>query len=121
MKLMEAGAVFLIIGGVLLGPIERRTIQGWGWDKTLACLGEKSDDPLGRLGQRKELCREKSLEPIAKTCEQAMREIGAFLAPPGVPPGFRPEDESKTSPGDEWRLIGGEKVLCIPAPSGLVR
>ncbi len=121
MKLMEAGAVLLIIAGVLLGPIERRTIQGWGWDKTLACLGEKFDDPLGGRSRRKEVCHERSLEPIAKTCERAMREIGAFLASPELPPGFRPDDEKAVRPGDEWRLIGGEKVLCIPAPSGLVR
>ena len=120
MKVMEAGAVFLIIAGVLVGPIERRTMQDWGWEERWECYrsGDESEGVLAR----KRRCDEKSLEPIAETCERAMREIGAFPSPPGVPPGFRLEDEKDEKavrPGDKWRLIGGEKVLCISAPSGL--
>ena len=119
MRLMEAGTVMLIVAGVLLGPIEPRKFQDWGWAETYACLGEKNGDLAG-VWERRGLCRARSFETLAKTCERAMREIGAFPAPPEVPPGFRMEDEKDVRPGDEWRLIGGEKVLCIPAPSGLV-
>ncbi len=120
MKVMEAGAVFLLIGGILLGPIEPIHKPGWGWTDTLECIWDRFMAPKGSA-KRGQLCGELSLEPIARTCERAMREIGAFLAPSDLPPGFRMEDETTVRSTDEWRLIGGEKVLCIPAPSGLVR
>ena len=78
MKLMEASAVFLIIGGVLLGPIEAKCTTG------------------GVFGAAQ--CR--GWEPTAQTCARAMREIGA---------------------NRKHRIEGGQRVLCIPAPSGLMR
>ncbi len=119
MKVVDAGAVVLIIGGVMVGPIESMTAPGWDWTDTLECMWNRATKK--GLIERSPPCWLQSLEPIAKTCERAMREIGAFPAPPEVPPGFRMEDESKASPWGDWRLMGGEKVLCIPAPSGLVR
>ena len=117
MKLMEAGTVFLIIGGVLLGPIEGMLIGGSLDSIHADCIVMTEDQVVDPK------CRP-VFEPTGETCARAMREIGAFLAPPSLPPGFRMEDEKDEKavrPGDKWRLIGGEKVLCIPAPSGLVR
>ncbi len=115
---MEAGAVFLIIAGVLLGPFERMKLTVMGWGDWWECTKENFSRP--KEAEKRD-CSFKAYEPIAKTCERAMLEAGAFQALPSLPPGYRFEGERKALPGDEWRLIGGEKVLCIPAPSGLVR
>ncbi len=106
MRLMEAGAVMLIVAGVLLGPIEPRNIQDWGWEETYACLGEINGGLAG-VWERRGFCRARSFETLAKTCARAMREIG-----------FKPDYSSLRQ---RWRGPDGRFAYCIPAPSGLAR
>ena len=107
MKLHEASAVFLIIGGVLLGPIEGKET----WGSTGLCSCDLGDRPGPLCPIKEELdgsqCHVQR-ETTAETCARAMREVGAektwnswFITVPDSPRSIR--------------------VLCIPAPSGLAK
>lgn len=123
MTLHEVSAVFLIVGGVLLGPIEGITITDTTFDleKQEEChrihdgaYGNVVDGPLGKLTVQY-YCDEvypfiHTENTTAEICTRAMREIGARKK------SFRPDND----PDAEW-VIKGQPVLCIPAPSGLTR
>ena len=136
MKVMEAGAVFLIIGGVLLGPIvpqytKRTPGQEATWEK---CVQEYKDTHAhkwvapdfcwqGGYGDRRR-------ETTAETCERALWEIGAVPmtagSGPPLPPGYVLEPSpSLVYPGSDVKshlgLLYDQRIVCIPAPSGLVR
>lgn len=102
-------SVYLIVAGVLLGPIHSQVLHP-GYAE---CRAERPI-PLGQMIPDNDPClkiyNERShFESTAETCERAMREIGA------------------TKTFDGWRVrefpeqwgIDGQPVLCIPAPSGL--
>jgi len=106
MKLMEASAVFLIIGGVLLGPIEgkKSELPDFAMFKKTDFYSEKMSECYGIHGGAAEVfgpsnksytvgfyCeavyplamyrkskQKQAGESIALTCERAMREIGAY-------------------------------------------
>ena len=116
MKLMEASAVFLIIGGVLLGLIEVRDV----YTGTTAC------GVVVEEGVRKYNCLPSKHETTGETCERAMREIGAETLPVlntlilGHGRGGHHEGGPYHKSTLKW-FIDGTKVLCFPAPSGLRR
>lgn len=97
MKIHEAAAVYLIIGSVMMGPIERLyTIRS-------------AEDGLGQM----------KYETTAETCARAIREIGAVPFNPlrGQPNRRSYQLRHFTPSGKPWNI----NVLCIPAPSGLVQ
>ena len=122
MRLHEASAVFLIIGGVLLGPIEARLQQ--------QCLPESAGGPKHSGGYyNMENCLDR--ETTAETCARAMREIGAQHVTdytkndPGgarLLAGQSSDDLGEhIDPAKSGWFLGGQPVLCLPAPTGLVR
>ena len=131
MKFNEASAVFLIIGGVLLGPISGRS------GKIIEPMMENCGPGM--------VCARHPGETTAETCTRAMREIGAvpwYLLPPGEPMEWVNKLPERLSDGTAvadsaknyvhfWTLqhaVGPTtnpksltRVLCIPSPSGLMR
>jgi len=126
MKLYEAASVFLIIGGVLLGPIERKmvvqpevniqqyqhcmdinnahsTTQSW------AAADRKCKEHLIRAGV--------VYETIAETCDRALAEIGVSDGSAHRRTGYSIKEVAI------YRLLKPPfwPVVCIPAPTGLVR
>jgi hypothetical protein len=93
-------AVLLIIGSAVVGPIQ-------GQDCWTA-PGYQSDE-RGRLHQGVRVC-EGPMLTLAEVCERAMKEIGAHEAFKALP-----------SRMENWALDDGQRVTCIPAPSGLKR
>lgn len=117
MKFMEGASIFLIIGGVLLGPImkhptEKTPEQGSGVvEKYRACL-KAAGEPIGIIGKHNRHCLSLywgPYETTAETCARAMREIGATLDTV-----FTMSDMQYPS-----GHLHEQPVLCIPAPSGL--
>lgn len=110
MTLHEAASVFLIIGGVLLGPIEGRQIENAEKAaKWAACMKEKNPGPFPQVMDT--AVRECGINTImeettAETCERAMREVGAYRLP-GQP--------------SAWHGPDGVRAYCIPTPSGLIQ
>ena len=109
MKLYEAGAVLLIIGSAVVGPIERAPfVDNPEHRKWAACM--EINNKVGTIGSYTEADKvcflpHSDLEPVAEACTRAMQEIGAV------------------SSGATWFLPdtspGLTSVLCIPAPAGL--
>ena len=111
MKLREAGAVLLIIGAAVVGPVERQLIP---LDGGIDIPKVINDNILHR-----------PRETTAETCARAMNEVGVEKLsawkdqsqdPLGWPRvGYIPGYAAKEMSFHGWR------VLCIPAPSGLQR
>ena len=143
MKLLEAGTVLLTVGGVLLGPIVRQYPEPQG-TAYVKCEAERKRLTWiylreGMFPTKEQLengqpppatpptlqCERPAVEPAAETCERAMREIGAKE---GADPNYYlggdqspgPEDGTGWLPNGKW-FVDGQRVLCIPAPSGLAR
>ncbi len=141
MTLHEASAVFLIIGGVLLGPIDGQLldergkglntlytecIQSYGGFEAMVVRQMMNCGPLDQF----------HFETTAEACARAMREVGAVkgrwientryeeIRPhtfgsvaTGLDPLFQ-----QGAQGTEFSLPDKKtRVLCIPAPSGLVK
>ena len=133
MKLFE-GAVLLIIGSAVIGPIEANKIvvvdsvrerrAAVCYDKAVASgfntngyysVWAKDKKEADRLTRQFWVTRCTNLygtqpETTAQTCTRAMKEIGAFLhrnTPHAVYPNLA-----------GW-ILDGEVIRCIPAPSGL--
>ncbi len=96
-RLYEAGAVLLIIGAVILGPIDGRGLVPLP-DRKCTDGAVHMEPPCYRM------------ETTAETCVRAMKEMGARRT------NFRVIDD----PDADW-AIKGQPVLCIPAPTGLRR
>lgn len=107
-------AVYLILAGTLLGPIEGHTTyqQAPG-----PCSAQLCIDADGNLVSDRGLYNVHGVsEPIQAICERAMKEIGAErVATEHVLP---PRAGYFAVPLMAWQ-IDGQNVLCIPAPSGL--
>lgn len=126
MTLHEASAVFLIIGGVLLGPIERQNyatgrsyysecVREYSQGRGVLSLTNEQHDECVVAEEENPSTLKIHLETTAETCERVMREIGADKRWTRT---MRPWAEDV----DGYELsIGGPRVLCIPAPSGLRR
>ena len=123
MKLHEASAVFLIIGSVLLGPIEG--IATTDEKAVETCVKSITAGGFNRAVH----CREVTPlipETTAETCDRAMREIGATES---TTLGRNSSGERVRVPSGYWyggskypgamAEFGGQRVLCIPAPTGL--
>ena len=130
MTLHEAAAVYLIIGGVLLGPIERPLLPGLIEQARTECK-DAEHWALCLSMKEHELKAWWPRETTAETCERAMREIGAEHVtdytkndPRGARllSGQSSDDLSEhiDSAKSGW-FVEGQRVLCIPAPSGLKR
>lgn len=103
MKLYD-GAVLLIIGSVLIGPIAPRS--------TFEPV--KCDRPSEMVsGKQCHYDTFRSYETTAQTCARAIKKIGAIKR---IPNSSRPWDEDM----DGWHK-SGRRVLCFPAPTGLKR
>ena len=111
-----SNAVFLIVAGVLLGPIEYgqtcvKYMQGGGCFRSI-----NEPESVCRPG-----CEEALPAPtFAETCERAMREIGATMQNLPVETTHGLGGSRSTRYDNVW-AINGARVLCIPAPSGLKR
>ncbi len=119
MKLFEAGAVLLIIGSAVIGPIEsHEPMYRDCIEMNFMALRAKPPQPVAPC--------ERFKETIAQNCARAMKEIGAR----------RDTVLTRTASGDRAWLPQGEWVLprnaiyppasfpyrnivCIPAPTGL--
>ncbi len=124
MKLYESGAVLLIIGAVVIGPIddqcaETKLPNGWkcdlewprSYENKIGCqwngvTGDKQD-----IQNYAAYCVRR--ETIAETCARAMREIGATER--------SPDSGRPWEPNLDGFILGDQRVLCIPAPTGLRR
>lgn len=124
-----SNAVYLIVAGVLLGPIEARpgihdpsltwTVeQCKSTVRMMEVVGGRTD-----VGDLYAQCEEKPSdvfgstkyrrETTTETCERAMKEIGAFK---------RERDMTWTFMVPKGpAAFAMEPVFCIPAPSGLKR
>ncbi len=118
MKLYEAGAVLLIIGSAVVGPIGGQRITPLSQIAVeQACLRDLVSHP--EKGAYGPTCMGPPgiLETTAETCARAMKEIGAS-------PSVTTEDGPHAW---EIRKINRKgkpfmvSVLCIPAPTGLRR
>lgn len=123
MKLYE-GAVFLIIGAAVLGPV-KPAVQ-WVPREVAAEMVNYCEqfkrDHAGALfygnGGALEGCRPwgREYETTAETCARAMREIGAIRETVPL---------MTASPGtvlETGRMVVNKTpVLCIPSPTGLKR
>lgn len=104
-----ANAVYLIIAGALLGPIQaQKTAQ-----EPVDCTHSKSGM----------ICTTKAVyEETTETCARALREIGAeqgqWIYPDNITTRGAPLFVSGSGPG--W-FLERNRVLCIPAPSGIVK
>ena len=98
MRLLESGTILLIIGAAVIGPIERRG-------------GEFSPNEVRCVGNCAFL-----LESVAKTCERAIREIGAELKATAYS-----DDKKFAYILGDWPGATGVNwsIRCIPAPMGL--
>lgn len=106
-------AVYLIIAGALLGPIEPSEKLGSVDCNHRSVTG--SGQVITRPGPERPACE---IETTAETCERAMKEIGAVPINRLLSTGEPPPREYRMVPTDRYEF-GGKEVLCIPAPSGL--
>ena len=113
MTLHEASAVFLIIGGVLLGPIEGKYLSNI--DVVHDCVRAHGIEPGTPMVAAPESCPRITVarETTAETCARAMREVGARPYEGMKGAGWIPQTFADGSDGIQ--------VRCIPAPSGLVK
>jgi len=119
-------SVYLIIAGALLGPIEARLFDDYA--VYVQCAEEKSGGKGMYVTQQVHAaCRAmadltKRIENSAETCERAMKEIGAvrgqFISIANSLGQYSAPRFSPWGNANAW-AIGHERVLCIPAPSGL--
>lgn len=113
MKLLDGGAVLLIIGAAVIGPIQSKVMPVRENTPYTTCgflYGQMTVDE--RLDQCKPLPLK--YETIAETCERAMQEIGATKEWPYPNNPRQPKPPTKGA----WYLKD-TRVFCIPAPSGL--
>ena len=117
-------AVYLIVAGVLLGPIEGKSEDMAVYT---ACMEgvDYSDAAMSLSKHRACQAIAAARESPAETCERAMKEIGAQpvrrVSQVDWEKTGRDWDKLReTQPVIGWELDGKE-VLCIPAPSGLKR
>ena len=122
---MEAGAVFLIVAGVLLGPIEPGYKPRVGLADEIKCYWDRYWSPkkVGTPERAKQKhCSILFTETLEETCERAIREIGAVSMTPDPLPGYTFVPQP-VYPGSVLKPLRGllfdERVVCIPAPSGL--
>ena len=131
MKLFEVGAVLLIIGSAVVGPIDAQDISfynnGFCDDKTCAISTDAANacaqfsEPGIREGSATDwqTCISKEMatyETTAETCARAMKEIGA------VATAFRYQGVARKKwvlPYFLSRTPDYTRVRCIPAPSGM--
>lgn len=115
-------SVLLIIGSAVLGPIEAQTVTDWDspimsernqTDLDAACVRMNQDTQAAEACKKMVVVR---TESISELCDRAMREIGANLFIQGLP-------DDATAP--RWYAMGrqsnGERVRCIPVPTGYKR
>ncbi len=107
MRLMEAGAAALIVGGVYLSTV----YPGYKPDKNfldvIGCYlpyivsmgGAGTKAKKGKAERKLQVCMLEVKETRWDACKRAREHIGAYLDDKGA-----------------WRLISGEKVLCVPLP-----
>ncbi|KKM15765.1 hypothetical protein LCGC14_1692700 [marine sediment metagenome] len=116
MKLREAGAVLLIIGAAVVGPIESKPSRCLAMNPPWAEVSCIDGEPRQIL----------LAETTAETCARAMKEINAWamkIKPDGSAHSATPAPKYWGYTTDFIWAIGGMerpvRVLCIPAPSGL--
>ena len=114
MKLYEAGAVLLIIGSAVVGPIEAQFIKG----EPTKC----SRPPEMLPGKQCHYGNSTRRETTGETCARAIKEIGARLWHPsdGLDAVLNPAAGGPVLLRETYHLKRRE-VLCIPAPTGLRR
>lgn len=116
-----SGAVFLIVAGVLLGPIEPQQ-KADNWEAVAACARGHGIDPTKPMRKIPDDCPKvvTHQESAAESCERALREIGAvrgaWITLPVQVGGYRRFDPSD---GGTQFAKDGTQVFCLPAPSGL--
>ena len=122
MKLRE-GAVLLIIGAATVGPVEPSVIlptdinprqvaidRNVAYKKGVKCIHvDYSKLNAADPGTAVRMPVDCSLETTAETCARAMREVGVG------------DTDMWTTQVVMGGFIGKIRVLCIPAPTGLVR
>lgn len=124
MKLFD-GAVLLIIGAAIVGPIESRMVYNIPEGDCLAYHQPAEKDRTAEtLAHAKWVCeRDRSrVETPAETCERAMREIGVDTTAEGRPLyGVVTKDGRFIYSVGSWPASGSAQwdVRCIPAPFGL--
>lgn len=117
-----SNVVYLIVAGVLLGPIEAQEVGSRMPPGETQCI-MPSHYVSGGVQ-----CLPPKYESTAETCERAMKEIGA-----GPKPVYeylpRPQTNMLTLDGSlimqgrklsDWS-IAETPVLCIPAPTGMTK
>lgn len=111
-----SSAVFLIVAGILIGPIE-------------------SKPTLEAISSCPSLCSypAEARETAEQTCERAMKDIGAYMVgstPKGVPPNPPGLTWQSLNPGNpvlgktgDWVVVptvgNAVPALCFPAPTGM--
>ena len=128
MTLHEAAAVYLIIGAVMMGPIEGQDLSNI--NAVHDCVRAHGIEPGTPMVAAPESCPRITVarETTAETCARAMREIGATKQTPIDFFGRETPDEKKAlrnwKAGDPYVFrwyLAGQRIYCISAPSGLVR
>lgn len=95
-------SVFLIVAGVLLGPIDADQV----WSQCRAMTANAA------------VCGQPKTESTAETCERVMREMGAERKP-AVSDKWETPFHPPAPTGLGGYVLHGQSVLCIPAPTGL--
>ena len=98
----EPISVLLIVGAAVIGPIDAR----YDFSKCVPLSGIYRES----IG----VCR----ESYAKTCERALKQIGAWQIAPSE---YLQWDADKNYPPGTWWLDQKAPVRCIPTPAGYRR